>query len=138
MSEASIVKQIQLAATKFGARLFRNNTAKTWIGQSVRYDRAMNVKVGPGDVVIRHARRLHAGLCVGSSDLIGWTPKNITEDMIGQSLAVFTASEVKTEIGKATAEQLRFIDFVNSHGGYAGICRNADDFYKMVGGQSGI
>lgn len=32
----------------------------------------------------------------GGSDLIGWTPKTITLEMVGKTVAVFTAIEVKT------------------------------------------
>ena len=52
MTEADIMRQIQLAATKLGARLFRNNVgmATTNTGSVIRF-----------------------GLAVGSADLIGWT-----------------------------------------------------------------
>ena len=52
MTEADIMRQIQLAATKLGARLFRNNVgmATTNTGSVIRF-----------------------GLAVGSADLIGWS-----------------------------------------------------------------
>ncbi len=42
------------------------------------------------------------GLCVGSSDLIGFKSMTITPEMVGQKIAVFTALEVKTEKGKVS------------------------------------
>lgn len=56
------------------------------------------------------------GLCVGSSDIIGLAPD-------GRFLAV----EVKTDTGRATDAQLRFIAAVQAAGGRAGIARSAAD-----------
>ena len=56
------------------------------------------------------------GLCVGSSDIIGLSPD-------GRFLAV----EVKTDTGRATEAQLRFIAAVQAAGGRAGIARSAAD-----------
>lgn len=56
------------------------------------------------------------GLCVGSSDIIGLSPD-------GRFLAV----EVKTDTGRATEAQLRFIAAVQAAGGRAGIARSASD-----------
>lgn len=56
------------------------------------------------------------GLCVGSSDIIGLAPD-------GRFLAV----EVKTDKGRPTEAQLRFIAAVQAKGGRAGIARSAAD-----------
>lgn len=61
------------------------------------------------------------GMGAGTSDFIGWTVKTITDDMIGRSVAIFTAIEVKASDGKATTEQKKFIDLVNKSGGIAKI-----------------
>lgn len=61
------------------------------------------------------------GLCVGSSDLIGLTPT-------GRFLAV----EIKTPTGKATPEQLRFIEAVRSRGGIAGIARSPAEALALL------
>ena len=63
------------------------------------------------------------GLCVGSSDLIGIAPG-------GQFLAV----EIKTAKGKATPEQLRFIEAVRARGGIAGIARSPQDALDLLRG----
>ena len=60
------------------------------------------------------------GLCVGSSDLIGLYR--------GRFLAV----EIKTPTGKATPEQLRFIEAVKRHGGIAGIARSPQDALDLL------
>ena len=62
-------------------------------------------------------RTMRSGLTPGGSDLIGWTTVN--------GVAVFTAIEVKTERGRATETQRRFIDAVNGSGGIAFVARSA-------------
>lgn len=62
------------------------------------------------------------GLCVGSSDLIG-----ILKD--GRFLAI----ECKTEKGRATPEQINFINAINKSGGVAGICRSVQDVKILLG-----
>jgi hypothetical protein len=61
------------------------------------------------------------GLCVGSSDLIGITPD-------GRFLAV----EIKTCKGRATPDQLRFIEAVRAKGGIAGIARSPEDALALL------
>lgn len=97
MSEAPIMRRIQLELAKYGLRLFRNNVGMLTdaAGNKVRY-----------------------GLCNGSSDLIGLTPVVITPEMVGRRVAIFTAIEVKDKT-KLTAEQQNFINFVLSAGGIA-------------------
>jgi len=99
-TEAAIMRAIQIAVSKQGdCRLLRNN---------------VGVAVTESGSVIRF------GLAVGSSDLIGWTPVIITEDMIGKQVAVFTSIEVKrSPRQKPTQEQLNFLDAVKKAGGIA-------------------
>lgn len=77
-------------------------------------------------------RPIRYGLGVGSSDLIGWTPLVITPEMVGQTVAVFTAVEVKSPTGKATEPQLNFIAQVIRAGGFAGIARSPADAEKIL------
>ena len=73
MSEINIGKEIQLVLSKLGCRLFRCNTGQGWVGNSTMIKNKSLVYLYPGDVVIKNARPLHAGLTEGGSDLIGWT-----------------------------------------------------------------
>ncbi len=108
MSEAAIQQQIRLALSRAGVVAFRNN-----IGAY------MDPKTG---------RPIQYGVCnPGGSDLIGWTPVVVTPDMVGKTVAVFTAVEVKTPTGKATQHQLNFIAQVLKAGGFAGIARSPGD-----------
>lgn len=125
--EGSLLKKILVHYTKKYGRLFRQNVGTGYIGKTERYPDMRSVLVYPGDIVIRNARPLQAGLCKGSSDLIGLTPLQITSDMIGKIVPVFTAFEVKTGKLKATKEQKYFIDFVKSMGGLSSVVYSIED-----------
>lgn len=70
MSAASILAAwVATHFTGLGARLFRNNVGEAWAGRgSKRPD---------GSVIIPDASRVVYGLCVGSSDHVGWTPVTV-------------------------------------------------------------
>lgn len=131
LSESNLMRLIMLRLSKSGVRIFRNNVAMAWVGKSQRISAPTTVKLNIGDVVIRNARPLHAGLCNGSSDLIGWTPTTITEAMVGRRVAVFTAIEVKAET-QAHADQVKFIEAVQDGGGIAGIARSLDEAVGII------
>lgn len=118
MTEARVQNEIRLALGR-EVTLFRNNVGKAWTGD------AMNLP--DGSVLIRNPRILHAGLCKGSSDLIGWRSVTVTPDMIGQQVAVFSAIEVKGPRGRATPEQVHFINTVISAGGFGCVAKSASD-----------
>lgn len=130
MGEHEIQQRILLACGRGPVRLWRNNVGTGWAGQSTRVTtgnlRAVAAALQPGDVVVRQGRPLHAGLCVGSSDLIGY---RTTAD----GLAQFVAIEVKGARGRASTEQLAFIEAVRSAGGRAGICRSVDEARILIG-----
>ena len=123
MSEHRIQNEIRLAISG-KATLFRNNVGTAWIGDTS--------KLKDGSVLIRNPRIFHAGLCEGSSDLIGWRSLTITPDMVGQTVAVFAALEVKSKTGRATAGQKNFCQRVTEAGGFAGIVKSPDDAKKTL------
>ncbi len=128
MSETPIVKETMIEASKLGLRLFRNNTGMGWAGHPIyKPQEAIKMTVYPGDVLVRNARALHAGLCTGSSDTIGFTPVVITPEMVGKTIAIFTAVECKTQEGKASEEQRDFLSMVKLNGGIAILLKNAKE-----------
>ena len=127
MSEQNIMRRIMLALSKHGVTIFRNNTGTGWVGDAERVEQPRKMMIYPGDVVLRAARPLHAGLCTGSSDLIGWRRVTITPDMVGNRIAVFTAIETKNKNGRVSDEQKKFIFNVASAGGHAGVARDEKD-----------
>ena len=105
--ETPILQRIRLAAGgRPGVRLFRN---------SVGVDQLTHVPYG---------------LCVGSSDLIGWRTV--------QGVAVFVAVEVKTPDAYArphhgaTPEQTHFIESVRASGGIAGIAYSPESAQHII------
>lgn len=127
MSEKIIINETLIEASKKGWRLFRNNTAKAWAGKIFRSPMPISVRLDPSDVVVRNAYPIDAGLCKGSSDLIGWKQIVITPDMVGKTIAIFTALEVKYGSTRTTEEQQNFIDQVNKSGGYGKIIYGANE-----------
>ena len=123
MSEHLIQQRILLACGSGPVRLWRNNVGTGWAGQATRVTagnlNAMAHTLRPGDVVIRNGRPLHAGLCVGSSDLIGYRQVD--------GVAQFVALEVKTQTGRVTTEQTRFLDHIQTAGGCAAVVRSVAD-----------
>jgi len=131
MSEMDLMTRIRLKLGRI-CSLFRQNVAQAWVGNKVipiRQTRTMIVNAG--DVVIKGARPLHAGLCKGSSDLIGWTPVMIRPEHLGRVLGVFTAIEVK-EDARLTDEQANFLEQVRKSGGLAGVAYSVEDAQRIV------
>lgn len=96
-SEGNVLNDCLIALSASGCLVWRNNTG------------ALPDRTGSGRIV-------KFGLCKGGSDIIG-----IARD--GRFLAV----ECKTATGRATLDQMRFIDAVNKSGGRAGIARSAQE-----------
>ena len=123
-NETKIQRLIQLAVSAAKTIIFRNETGHFWTGKVIH-------KAGD-QVTLTNARMIACGLATGSSDLIGLTPVLITDGMVGQTIGVFTAIEVKTSNGRASKEQLTFIDAITKNGGYAGIARNEKDAIDII------
>jgi hypothetical protein len=131
MKESNILKRIMLELAG-KATVFRNNTGQAWVGNATVVRQPRTVHVSPGDVVIREARPLHAGLVKGSSDLIGWTKVRMLPRHVGRDFALFTAIEGKGASGRVTPEQENFINQVARAGGLAGIARSPEDAVQIV------
>ena len=129
-AETPLMRELQIAASQMGARLFRQNTGMAWVGRVRRIARAMTIQVGAGDVVISAARPFHAGI-TGMSDLGGWVPVVVTPEMVGSTVAVYAQVEVK-DGARATEEQLRWISAVAQAGGRAGIAHNISELRDIL------
>lgn len=109
MTETTIMKSVQLAFSKLGHRLFRNNVGVAWQGECFRLKN--------GDILLKNPRPVTFGLTVGSGDLIGFVRKTITPLDVGTQLLIFTNIEIKSKNGRLTKEQIAFDDFIKSNGG---------------------
>jgi hypothetical protein len=132
-SEHVTQQRILLACGSGDARLWRNNVGTGWAGQATKIQRRGLVAVEPGDVVVRNARPLHAGLCVGSSDLIGYRSFLVGPEHVGHRVARFAAVEVKSATGRPTKEQTAFLNHVQSAGGVSGVTRSVEDAELLLG-----
>lgn len=116
--EAPVVKNVMMEATRRGLRLLRNNRGMFY--------------------TLDKKRKVRAGLeCDGASDLIGITPVVITEAMIGLTIGVFTAVEVKklgwTFSGRGSEiEQNAFIKETIKKGGFGFFIDNHEDLSKKI------
>lgn len=111
VEETALVARLLLRCSELGARIFRNNVGK---------------------LQDRNGRVVTYGLCVGSSDLIGYLPVTITPAHVGQTLAVFVAIEAKSEMGRLRPEQQQFLKVVQQHGGLACVARSVADAEALL------
>ena len=113
VSENDLIKRILMALSERGHRAFRNNTGMGWAGHAQQWL--------DGSVLVRYARPLRAGLCEGSSDIIGWTAD-------GKFLAI----EVKCGRAPVTPAQRAFLRAVHEAGGRAGIAYTVEDAIQIA------
>jgi hypothetical protein len=125
-SERDTQNRILIQCGRGDTRLFRQNVGQGWAGRLVSND--------AGRVTLANARPLIAGLCTGSSDLIGWRSVVITPEMVGQAVAVFAAIEVKSATGRPTPEQTTFLQAVQAAGGIACLARSVEDAERALAG----
>lgn len=111
-SEAAVVNNVTLEASRSGSRLWRNNVGacKDERGRLIRYG------------LCNQSKQMNQML--KSSDLIGITPILITGDHVGSVIGQFTARECKEgkwSFGGTDHEiaQLRFMELVTGLGGNA-------------------
>jgi hypothetical protein len=126
--ETNLVRKIMLKlGTDPKIRIFRNNSGKCWIGASKKFSHPQTVNVKAGDVLVQQARYFDAGLCPGSSDLIGLQSVKITPEMVGTEIACFVAIEVKLPSGRVQENQINFLQMVKKLGGKGVICRDENN-----------
>jgi hypothetical protein len=141
MDETPVLRRVWLRLAPV-ATLFRINTGKGWVGAG-KAQRLPN-----GTVMLPFGRPIALGLSLvtgesvtGTSDLLGFSPIKITAAMVGRILPVLTAFEIKrTDGGRSTTEQQRFVDLVRKAGGIAAIVNSPEsavaayaDFYRQFG-----
>lgn len=130
-TEKTIQKLILAAVPSTGCRLLRFNSGMGWTGKVIRNK--------DGSITIHNPRPLITIVgdnqnkpFSGFSDLAGFTPVTITPDMVGKTLAVFTAIEVKDATNNPSEDQERFLAIVQRNGGYAGVARSVEDALKII------
>ncbi len=117
--EHAIQNEIRkVAGANQDVMLWRNNVGMGWAGKSK--------KVGNTRVIF-DPQVLHAGLCKGSSDLIGIRRVTITQEMVGTEVGVFMAVEIKQPDEYANPEQENFIRVVHEFHGIARVLHSKEE-----------
>lgn len=118
--ESEVEQLIKADAVNYGCILLRNNSGALTdsTGRTVRY--------GLGAYSKKHDERIK------SSDEIGFTRVLITPQMVGKTVAVFTAVEVKEpgwkpkNLNARETAQKAFIDWVVNNGGFSFFANSVD------------
>ncbi|MBB3017620.1 hypothetical protein FHR70_000660 [Microvirga lupini] len=135
-SEGTTQRQIWLALGRV-SRLFRLNTGRGWISN-----------LGPngvtrlqdGSVLVKAARSISLGLAMpngdpvkGACDLPGWTTVEVTPEMVGKKIAVFTSVEAKaSKGGRVSPDQKNWLDQVKAAGGIAGVANSPESAREII------
>ena len=126
MLEDEVQQLILIESAKHGEVLLRNNSGalSDETGRLVRY--------GLGNI----SDRINAEF--KSSDLIGIKPVLITKEMVGTTVGVFMAVEVKRENwtlnlkDKRECAQNKFLQWVKDRGGIGLFANSVDSFLKQM------
>ncbi|WP_336288349.1 hypothetical protein [Bartonella sp. CB60] len=91
---SDLMKFVQLCLSDMGATVWRNNTASGWTGKSIPLAPKQVYRAKGNERIVFNANWLRAGLCEGSSDLIGFKTITVTPDMVGKKLPSFTRGKL--------------------------------------------
>jgi len=114
-AESVLIRKLLAKVAAPDVKLWSNATSKLWAGHYEGRTRA-------GHVVLSHATVVSAGLCEGSSDLVG---------LVGPH-GRFIGPEVKTPGVALEPHQRRWIEVVRSLGGVAGEVRTEHDLRALI------
>ena len=127
MSESEVQQLIQIEARKHGIVLMRNNSG------SFKNNDGRWVRFGLNNLSAKQNAQIK------SSDLIGIKPVTITNEMVGQTFALFIAIEVKAEewspakkLDAHEIAQKNFMDWVRHLGGLSGFCNGVDSLITLL------
>lgn len=111
--ETNISQLCRIEACKHDARIFRNNRGLF--------------------LTLDGKRKVRAGLEVGGScDLIGFKTVTITQEMVGQKIAIFTGVEIKIPGEYPSSDQKKFIAGIRAAGGIAGVATCPEDVAEIL------
>ena len=118
LKEISIQNEIQIALSRAGYYNLRVNSGQFWGGEVLSHDGQM--------LLLKHPTKI-AGAPAGTSDIIGCITCVITPDMVGQTVAIFAACEVKQPGQRPEKHQERYLAIMRSRGAIAGWADNPED-----------
>jgi hypothetical protein len=128
--EGSAAQKVRVRATAWFCRLFRNNSG---VLPSIDSNRPVRFGLGNESKELNREMKSH--------DYIGFTPIVITQDMVGNKVAVFTSVETKAEgfevkkkYSKKSREQAQnnWSILIRENGGIAGFASTPDQFDSIM------
>jgi len=143
MRESGVQRRAWLATAKVSSLfksavrtvLFRTNTGTAWAsGAGKAY------RLADGSVVVPAGRPIALGFglidgkpAVGTADLNGWTSIVVTPEMVGTTVAVFTAIETKESGGgQKRSGQINYVEQVRAAGGIAGFAKSPEEAQLII------
>lgn len=130
--ETAVQNSGLIAASKQGAKLFRNQVGAGWVCPPNRTKKY--TKNGKRYVLLEDPRWMEYGFPTGSGDVQGLLPVVITADMVGRTFARYVNAEAKTEDGKPGKGQREWHDFIWANGGLSGFYRSDEDMLRILRG----
>ncbi len=128
----ALMNRVLRTLSEAGATVFRNTTAMAWGGKSFALRPGDVYRARGGERVVLNAYPIQAGLCVGSSDVIGMVPIVITSAMVGKTVAVFGGWEVKDGTGRPTKPQENFVNHIIASGGIGVVVRSEAEAIEAI------
>ena len=110
MKESARIKKWLTKLTKAEPhrRAFRINAGEGWVSNNFRWIK---------NVLMMHSPRKFQAGPPGWHDCVGWTAKEITPDMVGQTVAIFTFSEHKRPGETYNDDQKKLAETLTRMGG---------------------
>lgn len=133
MNPETALQQNALAEVGASAthRLWRNATGTYHAGKVVARG-PKKVTLRPGDVVLRGGTTVHAGLCVGSSDLVGIVSVPVRILPPDGVVGLFAGIELKVPGNGAKPHQRKWLDVIRDLGGVAGVAHSAEEIMDIL------
>ena len=108
MTEHDIQNNIRLALGRMGIYTERANAGSFWSGKILAHD--------GNNLVLSNPTKIQ-GAAAGTADVYGFRPLQVTQAMVGTTVAQFIAIEVKKPGERPRPNQIAYLDMVNKRGG---------------------
>lgn len=123
MREADIQSAVLIALSEQGHYCLRVNSGQFWGGEVMSHDGSM--------LLLKHPTKIQ-GAVKGTADIVGCVQVVVTPQMVGKTVAVFTAIEVKQPGEKAKPHQENYLALMRSRGAIAGIATSSDEALSII------
>lgn len=87
-----------------------------------------------GGFLVDRGQPMKFGLIPGSSDMIGWRSVEVTQDMVGQKVAIFQSIEIKTARDRLSDAQRAWNRAVIRDGGVAEVWHDKKGEVEIIKG----